>query len=77
MINKFLRFMSKYRVVWHLIHIIPILITGSAALLYPIWWINGVLDGDNLTDEIYLKVGVGIAAYGGTIGHAIWYFRNK
>ena len=56
---------------------IPILLLTSSSILYPIWWINGNLDGDNIYEEIYLKVGVAVTSYGGLIANIIWLIRKR
>lgn len=56
---------------------IPITLLSISSVLYPIWWMEGTLDGDNIFEEIYLKVGVAIASYGGLIANIIWMIRRK
>jgi hypothetical protein len=40
-------------------------------VLYPFWWYNGYLD------TTYLKIAVGVAAYGGFFGSLVWYIQHK
>tara|TARA_R100001463_G_C3474649_1_gene216262 strand:+ start:224 stop:418 length:195 start_codon:yes stop_codon:yes gene_type:complete len=55
----------------HLIHVLQILFALAMCILYPFWWVNGYLD------TAYLKIAVGIAAYGGFIGSLVWYLQYR
>lgn len=70
MINKFLKFIKKHKILIHIFHLIPVFGLGVCMFLYPIWWKQGLLDG------WYPKIGAGIAVYGGFIGHLVWYIKN-
>lgn len=72
--NKLIKFLSKNK--W-ILNLAPILLLGAGAILYPKWWIEGSLDGDTSFDEFYLKIGAGIAVYGGLIANIIWVIKNK
>ena len=44
---------------------------GLLCVMYPIWWMDGLLE------NLYLKVAVFIACYGGFLGHLFWYLQNR
>jgi hypothetical protein len=53
------------------IHVLQILFMLVMCVLYPFWWYNGYLD------TTYLKIAVGVAAYGGFFGSLVWYIQHK
>lgn len=55
---------------WHVIHILQILFSLTACILFPIWIRDGFLV------DWYPKVGAFIASYGGLVGGVIWYYQN-
>jgi hypothetical protein len=75
-IKKIYNFILKHKILSHAFHLSPVLITGLGVIMYPIWWMDGTLNGDSFADELYLKIGLAIASYGGFIGHLVWYFQN-
>lgn len=55
---------------WHFVHILQILFSLTACILFPIWINDGFLV------DWYPKVGAFIASYGGLVGGIIWYYQN-
>lgn len=74
-IKEIYDFIMKRKLLAHAFHLFPIGFLGVCTFLYPIWWMEGYLDG------WYPKIGAGIAVYGGFIGNLVWYIqwigRNK
>lgn len=52
------------------IDFVTIALMLTFCILYPVWVINGYLD------TWYLKIAVGIAAYGGFIANVVWVYKD-
>jgi hypothetical protein len=55
----------------HIFHLLPVVLLGVAAFLYPSWIMDGYLE------DWYPKIGAFVAIYGGFVGSLFWYLQNK
>ena len=74
--NKIIKFLKKHQMLKNILLLIPVIGLGICMFLYPIWWINGNLDGDTLAEDIYIKSATAIAIYGGFVGHLVWFIQK-
>ena len=59
------------KILKHIFHLLPCILTGAGCILYPGWIRDGYLY------EWYPLIGAAIACYGGFIASTIWYIQNR
>ena len=55
----------------HAFHLLPVVFCFVLGFLWPVWLIEGYLDG------WYLKIATFVSVYGGFAGSLVWYIQNR